>query len=145
VATYEPMTQRVMVEAPATTTARFLHLVQGADTGAAPTTATVVATNDGFVGLAVDQTVVLFTEDREQAFSQLRYTAPLQTSRHIVTGLTPGGRYAATVATTSAGVEVTLLPDGDAIADASGVLILPIRSTASSFLPLVTADTPAHD
>jgi hypothetical protein len=145
VATYEPMTQRVMVEAPATTTARFLHLVQGADTGAAPTTATVVATNDGFVGLAVDQTVVLFTEDREQAFSQLRYTAPLQTSRHIVTGLTPGGRYAATVATTSAGVEVTLLPDGDAIADASGVLILPIRSTVSSFLPLVTADTPAHD
>jgi hypothetical protein len=138
VATHEPMTQRVMVEAPAAPQARFLHLVQGADGGAAPTPATVITTDDGFVGLAVNQTAVLFAEDWDQPFVQLRYTAPVGVSQHIITGLTPGAGYSATVAATAAGVTVTILTGGNAVADAAGVLVLPAAGQASAFLPLVT-------
>jgi len=138
VATHEPMTQRVMVEAPAAPQARFLHLVQGADGGATPTPATVITTDDGFVGLAVNQTAVLFAEDWEQPFVQLRYTAPVGVSRHIITGLTPGAGYSTTVAATAAGVTVTLQTGGNAVADVAGVLVLPAEGQSSAFLPLVT-------
>lgn len=138
VATHEPMTQRVMVEAPVAAQARFLHLVQGADSGAAPTPATLIMTEDGFVGLAVNQTAVLFAEDWDQPFAQLHYTAPVGVSQHIITGLTPGAGYNATVTTADAGVTVTLLAGGNAVADEAGVLALPAEPRVSAFLPLVT-------
>jgi hypothetical protein len=139
VATHEPMTERVMVQAPDAAQARFLHLVEGANSGATPTPATVIAAEGGFVGLAVNQTAVLFSIDWNQPFTQLRYTAPAETTRHIITGLTPGAGYAATVTATGAGVEVTIVSGGDARADAAGVLVLPAAPGASAFLPLVTA------
>ena len=138
VATHEPMTQRVMVAAPAGETARFLHLVQGADGGASPTPATLIDAADGFVGLAVNQTAVLFSEDWDQPFSQLSYTAPAGTERHIITGLPAKAGFAVTVAETAAGVAVTILPNGDTPADDAGVLVLPAGARTSSFLPLVT-------
>lgn len=138
VATHEPMTQRVMVEAPAAPQARFLHLVQGANSGAAPTPATLITTDDSFVGLAVNQTAVLFAEEWDQPFVQLRYTAPVGVGQHIITGLTPGAGYTATVTTADAGVAVTLLAGGNAVADEAGVLVLPAEPRASAFLPLVT-------
>jgi hypothetical protein len=81
---------------------------------------------------------VLFTEDWDQPFVQLRYTAPVGVSQHIITGLTPGAGYSATVAATAAGVTVTILTGGNAVADAAGVLVLPAAGQASAFLPLVT-------
>jgi hypothetical protein len=144
VATHEPMTQRVMVEAPATAQARFLHLVQGADGGATPTPATVITTENGFVGLAVNQTAVLFAEDWDQPFVQLRYTAPVGVSQHIITSLTPGVGYTATLTESGAGVAVTILPGGNAVADAAGVLVLPAGGQASAYLPLVAQTTPGN-
>ena len=89
--------------------------------------------------MAVNQTAVLFSADWAQPFSQLRYTAPAGVSQHIITGLEPGASYAATVTATGAGVDVTILPDGDTRADAAGVLVLPAQPALSSYLPLVTA------
>ena len=82
---------------------------------------------------------MLFSIDWNQPFSQLRYTAPAGVTRHILTGLTPGASYAATVTATGAGVDVTLLPGGDARADAAGVLVLPAEARASAFLPMVAS------
>ncbi len=141
VATHEPMTQRVMVQAPDAAQARFLHLVEGANGGATPTPATVITAEGGFVGLAANQTAVLFSVDWDQPFSQLRYTAPAGVTRHIITGLTPGASYAATVTATGAGVDVTILPGGDTVADGAGVLVLPAEARASAFLPMVASST----
>ena len=138
VATHEPMTQRVMVQAPDGVAARFLHLVEGADSGAPPTPATVITAEGGFVGLAMNQSAVLFSHDWDQPFTQLRYTAPAGVTRHIITGLEPGAGYAATVTPAADGVAVTILPGGDARADAAGVLVLPAAPAANAFLPLVT-------
>ncbi|MCB0135329.1 MAG: hypothetical protein KDD75_09505, partial [Caldilineaceae bacterium] len=139
VATHEPMTQRVMVEAPDAAQARFLHLVEGANSGATPTPATVIAAEGGFAGLAVNQTAVLFSIDWNQPFTQLSYTAPADVTRHIITGLTPGASYAATVTAEGADVAVSILPGGADKADAAGVLVLPAQPPQSAFLPLVTA------
>ena len=139
VATYEPMTQRVMVEAPDGESARFLHLVQGADGGASPTPAVLIESADGFAGAVVDQTAVLFAVTPGQPFSQLVYAAPADTASHIITGLAAGEGYAVTVEETGSGVRVTVLPGGDVLADGAGVLVLPARSQASLYLPTVLA------
>ena len=68
---------------------------------------------------------MLFSEDSDQPFSQLSYTAPAGTERHIITGLPANAGFAVTVAETAAGMAVTILPDGDTPADDAGVLVLP--------------------
>ncbi len=136
-ATFEPMIERIMVEAPAGASARFLHLVQGADGGAVPTAATLIETADGFVGLAVNETAVLFATDWDQSFAQLSYTAPAGTTQHIITGLPPSAGYAVTVEETAEGVIFTLMPNGDIPSDTAGVLVYPARPQTSSYLPLV--------
>jgi hypothetical protein len=137
VAVHEPMTQRVMVEAPDGNSARFLHLVQGADGNASPTQATLIESADGFVGAAVNQTAILFAVTPGQPFSQLVYTAPAGTSQHIITGLAAGASYGVTVENTAGGVTVTVLPGGDTAADGAGVLVWPARGQSSLFLPVV--------
>jgi len=138
VAVHEPMTQRVVVEAPNGESARFLHLVQGADGGASPTVGTLIETADGFVGLAVNGTAVLFTNDWDQPFAQLSYTAPAGTTQHIITGLPPSAGYAVTADETAEGVTFTLLPNGDIPSDQAGVLVFPARPQTNSYLPLVS-------
>ncbi|MFN3335745.1 MAG: hypothetical protein ACK47M_24865, partial [Caldilinea sp.] len=138
VAVHEPMTQRVMVEAPASTRARFLHLVQGADDGASPTTASVIHTEDGFVGLAVKQSIVLFSEDWEQPFHQLRYSALGGVNRHILTGLPANTGFSVSLETTNDEVRVTVLPGGEVRTDAAGVLVLSAGAHQDAFLPLVS-------
>ena len=139
VATHEPMTQRVVVAAPDGASARFLHLVQGADAGAAPTPATLISSGDGFVGLAVNQTAVLFSEEWAQPVSGLRYTAPASTTRHIITGLEAGAGYRVAVTPAPEGVTVTLASGGDQRADSAGVLVVAAAPAASTFLPLLAA------
>jgi hypothetical protein len=139
VATHEPMTQRVMVAAPDGASVRFLHLVQGADAGVTPTPATLISSGDGFVGLAVNQTAVLFREEWEQPVSGSRYTAPVGTTRHIITGMEAGAGYRVTVTPAPEGVTVTLAPGGDLRADSAGVLVVAAAPAASTFLPLLVA------
>ena len=45
---------------------------------------------------------------------------------------------AVTMNETAAGVAVTILPDGEMLADEAGVLVLPAAERTSAFLPLVT-------
>ncbi|MBK8050684.1 MAG: hypothetical protein IPK16_28405 [Anaerolineales bacterium] len=142
VATHEPMTQRVMVQAPGGGKARFLHLVQGAGKNAAPTLAHLFETDGGFVGLVLNQTAVLFSDDWNQPFRQLSYTAPAGTDRHIITGLPAGASYAVTMTETAAGVFVSIVPGGEMRADESGVLVLPASLRINTFLPLVAAGPP---
>ncbi|RLT45449.1 MAG: hypothetical protein DWI57_00510 [Chloroflexi bacterium] len=139
VATYEPMTQRVMVEAPDGESVRFLHLVQGADGGASPTAAVLIESADGFAGAAIDQTAILFAVTPGQPFSQLVYTAPAGTTNHIITGLAAGAGYAVTATEAGGGVTVTVLPGGDVLADGAGVLVWPAHTQASLYLPTVLA------
>lgn len=139
VANFEPMTQRVMVEAPDGESVRFLHLVQGADGGASPTGAVLIESADGFAGAAVNGTAILFAATPGQPFSQLVYTAPAGTTNHIITGLAAGASYAVTVEEAGSGVTVTVLPGGDTLADAAGVLVWPARFQASLYLPTVLA------
>ncbi len=78
VATEEPMTQRLMVQAPAGAKARFLHVLQGADAGSAALSATAVRSSAGsaFEGVAVGGSLVLFPVEAAQSFTSLSYTAP---------------------------------------------------------------------
>lgn len=137
VATFEPMTERVMVEAPVTDSARFLHLVQGANAGTTPTTAALIEADAGFTGVVVNQTAVLFAHTWNQPFNTFSYTAPAGTLQHIITGLPPSTDYTVTVTEAEAGITLTIAPNGDVPADEAGVLVWPPRPQTSSYLPLV--------
>ena len=140
VARDEPMTHRLMVEAPDGPRADFLHLLQGADPGAPADPAELVQSGAGdpFVGAAVRRTVALFPRDAAQPFSGLSYQAPADTRLHLISGLAPGAGYTATLTPGDAGVAVSVRAGGPLQADAGGVLVL--RSAPSAyqvFLPLL--------
>lgn len=113
---YDPMTYRTTTESTATS-ARFLHVLQGADAGAARD-ATGAVQAGGHEGVRVRGTVVLFPK-------QLGAPPPASlsfdgggASSFVVTGLAPSTGYA--VAKTGGSVSVTL--GGSTTTDAAGVL-----------------------
>jgi hypothetical protein len=120
----QPMLGRLHVDAPQTpVTARFLGVVQGADAGASADPATVVQSSAGtkFAGAVVKKVAVMFPVD-VGSFSSVTFTAPPGTTRFLVTGLTPGAKYAVQTSSTNAGVDVTIGPGSDKTADEGGVL-----------------------
>ena len=125
VAVDEPMQHRIKVEAPGgPADVRFLHVLQGADTGASADVVTLVQSSSGtpFAGAHVDDTAVLFLVDLGMSFSTLTYSVPDATRTHLITGLTPNGGYDVVTQTVGSQVQVTVGPGSALTADSGGVL-----------------------
>ncbi|WP_438036723.1 hypothetical protein [Sorangium sp. So ce204] len=128
-AAMEPTTHRLVVEdqaAPADV--RFLHVLQGADAGAAMDAATRIdsAQGSGFDGALVAGTVVLFRADLRSeprpSSGPLSYQVPRATRRHVITGLLPKGGYDVAVVSREPELAVRIMPGGRYTTDDSGVL-----------------------
>ncbi len=144
VAEDEPMQYRLLVEAPGgPAEVRFLHVLEGADAGAAPAPVALVQSSSGTPcdGAVVGDTLVLFPRALETPFQGVTYRAPAGVQRHYITGLTPGEGY--TVETRPAaggGTEVSITPGGEAQADSGGVLLIETGAPSTRlFLPLVVS------
>jgi hypothetical protein len=127
VANHEPMTVRLMTEAPGAPAAvNFLHVLQAADAGAAANPVTLLQSADGlWQGAAVHGAAVLFAQSAAPTFtSPLVYTTPAETTLHLVTGLPPGSGYDVQIAASAGGLQVTIQPGSQFQADAGGVLLV---------------------
>lgn len=117
---------RLMVEAPGgPTSARFLHVLEGADSGATASPAALIESSGGvpFAGALVAGTAVLFPVDLNTPFTTLTYQVPANTTAHLITGLVPGAGYGVTIQDNGVLLTVTITPNGsDATADSGGVL-----------------------
>jgi hypothetical protein len=122
----EPMRYRLLVEAPGDPQeARFFHVLQGADAGAAVGPVVPFESDDGaFSGTVVGATAVLFPVDPGAAVDGVRYSVPAETTTHLITGLTPGAGYDVTVDSSGETVEVTIAAGTDSRADGGGVLLI---------------------
>lgn len=126
IANGDPMTHRLRVEAPGPPlAARFLHVLQGADPGAAATTVTLVESVDGtaFAGAAVGTTVAMFPVDLSTAFAGTSYRSPAGAILHLITGLTPGAGYTVTRQPAGPVETIAVMPGGPLTADSGGVLV----------------------
>jgi Calx-beta domain-containing protein len=125
----EPMGYQLRVEATGgPTTARFLHVLQGADAGMGADTVTLVQSASGtpFSGVVVRSTAVLFPVDLAVPFTGVTFTVPLAATAQLITGLAPSAGYTVTSAPAGGGVQFTVAPGGtSAFTDAGGVLALP--------------------
>ena len=125
-AEYEKMTRRLKIDAPGSpASARFLHVLQGADSGAlVPQTQRVTSSaGTAFEGAAVGTTVVMFPVSLATPFTGLTYTAPAGVTVHYVTGLVPGTRYQATRAGSQ--LSIVLGSGSGLLTDTGGVLRFP--------------------
>jgi hypothetical protein len=117
----EPMKYRVMVEAAgAPKSARFLHVVQGADGGSTPDAVTLVRSTagTGYEGAALAGTAVVFPVDLGKEVSNVTLSVPQGVSRVIVTGLAKDSGYSVD----KKGDAVTVSSGGDDKSDGGGVL-----------------------
>jgi hypothetical protein len=128
VATGELMKQRIVIESLNNPKARFLHVLQGANKGAAAVPAVAIRSTagDAYEGAAVNGTAVLFPVDAGKPFTTLTYSAPAGTTLHLITGLQPGAGYTATITSEANGVMVTIKAGGTTQTDSAGVLIVRI-------------------
>jgi hypothetical protein len=121
----ELMQHRLMVEAPgAPRSARFLHVVQGADGGAAPDTTALLTSRAGtaYVGAAVKDTAVVFPVDIGADVATTSVGVPPNVSRVFVTGLAKSAGYRVE----SGGGVVTVTAGGASQTDGGGVLVVTI-------------------
>ena len=105
----ESMAYRLRVTATgAPTTARFLHVLQGADAPVSADPATYVQSSSGtpFEGALVASSLALFPVDLATPFGGVTYGVPACTLVHRVTGLTAGAGY--TITRTPAGPNVQI-------------------------------------
>jgi hypothetical protein len=118
----DPIKYRLKVDATGgPTNVRFLHVLKGADGGAADATSVVTSTGGtAYEGAAANGVVVMFPVDIATPFAAVTYTVPGGTVAQLVTGLTPGAGY--TVAENGGSVTVTL--GGTTMADSGGVLLI---------------------
>lgn len=123
-AEYEKMTRRLKVDAPGgPASARFLHVLQGADGGASVPLSQLVTSTSGtpFQGAAVGAVVAMFPVNLATPFSSVSYTVPAGMTTHYITGLTPNATYTAGVS----GGQMRVTPGGTLYADSGGVLRFP--------------------
>lgn len=103
---------------------RFLHVLQGADSGSDYDPPVLIESSAGtaFAGAAVNGVAVLFPKRLGAAFSQLRYRAPLGAAMHIITGLSAEAGYDVNIDNSGADLLVTVTPGSAYHADKGGVL-----------------------
>ncbi len=136
-ATGEPMARRLMVEAPNQQDVRFLHVLQGADSGATADAAQVVHGTSGaaYEGAFVHETAVLFPKDFGEPATTLGYEAPAAAKLHVVTGLVPDKGYSVKVTVTGDKVSVAIAPEGGLSSDKGGVLAFDLAGKALALGP----------
>lgn len=128
IADLEP-TQYVMTvqDASLPTDTRFLHVLQGADQGAAATPVSSFNSSSGteFDGALVGNSALLFIHDETQTagFTSTVYSEPSTVTTNYVAGLTPNAPYSVTKTVTGNTIQVTVAAGGSKIADAAGVLV----------------------
>jgi hypothetical protein len=105
---------------------RFLHVLQGADAGAAMVPATYLQDAGGtsFDGATFGVSAVFFPHQANPALTTTTFTVPSSVTTFVVTGLTPGASYSVGTVTAGGVKTVTLTPGGmGSIADTAGLLI----------------------
>jgi hypothetical protein len=127
IADLEPSTNKVTVEDTAyPTDARFLHVLQAADsaTGAEATTLVQSTSGTAFDGAVVSglNTVVLFKRDMTTAFGGVTFSVPMATSHIYVTGLAAGTGYSVSETASGQSLVVTVSLGGTVTTDQAGVL-----------------------
>jgi hypothetical protein len=105
---------------------RFLHVVQGADGGAAIDPATLLTSTSGrgYTGAAVAGTAVLFPVDLGAEVDTTTVAIPAGVRRTLVTGLVPGAGYAVNTEQSGDGTQLTVSQSGSTAADPAGVLVV---------------------
>ncbi|HYF64710.1 MAG TPA: hypothetical protein VD886_17930 [Herpetosiphonaceae bacterium] len=139
-ADYDPMRVRLRVEAPGgPASARFLHVLQGADAGAGASPTTVIQSSAGtaFQGALVDATAVVFPVSLQAPFTSLTYSVPAGTERHVITGLSPNSHYTVSLHASQATLQVQVTPGGAARTDGGGVLTIGMQAPGSVWVPLI--------
>lgn len=141
----EPTRYRLQVDAPGgPQSVRFLHVLQGADTGAATSTPALIQSSAGtaFAGAVVSNTAVVFPVDINATFSGVTYAVPVGTTEHLVTGLTPNAAYGVSVSASGGGLTVTVSAGGGTRrADSGGVLVISVSGAATASAPPSRAAT----
>ena len=117
---FEPMKFRTKTETTAAS-ARFLHVLQGADAGAPPATTTLVRSTSGptFEGAMAAGTLVLFPKTLGALGAAMTYAQPTGTTATIVTGLEAGKSYDVT----TSGGNITIAPGTKIKASDAGVIV----------------------
>ena len=106
---------------------RFLHVLQGADAGAAKAPATYLQSASGtaFDGASFGANAVYFPVSAAVAFTGTTLPAPAGVHQVIVTGLVANTPYSASVQPSGTGNAVSIAPSASgAVADAAGVLVV---------------------
>jgi hypothetical protein len=116
---------RLLVEVPGRpATARFLHVLQGADAGGAQTPVEAVPdTSGGAWDIAiVGRTAVAFPVEVGAGAAGVTYRVPAAVAGHLVTGLTPGAAYDVRRTVADGMVTLGVVPGAHEKADAAGVI-----------------------
>lgn len=123
----DPIKFRMKVEAPGNPKkVRWLHVIQGADGNVKPDDASLVIGSTGgsaYEGAAFHDTVVMFPVDIGPV-TAVKYTAPIATKAHLVTGLTPNAGYTVTTQRSGREVNISVTAGGSEKADSGGVLLI---------------------
>ena len=106
---------------------RFLHVLQGADAGVAPTAVSGFASTSGtaFDGALVGNSALLFIHDETQTarFVATAYTEPSKVTANYIAGLSPSAAYTVQKTANGANVQIVVTAGGAGHADAAGVLV----------------------
>jgi hypothetical protein len=123
----EPSRSKLRVEDPsAPRDVRFLHVLQGADPGAAPAPTSLVQSSAGtpFVGASVGAFSAVFPVDLAAPFQRVVYSVPGSVRSQLVGGLRPGAGYDVDVRPDGDSLQVTVSPGTRVRADDGGVIVL---------------------
>jgi hypothetical protein len=127
VAEGDPSRSKLRVEDPAgPRDVRFLHVLEGADAGAAPAPVSAVQSSAGtpFAGAAVGAFAAVFPVDLATPFTRVTYAVPAAVTAQIVGGLRPGAAYDVVLKNAGSTVEVTVSAGTAYVADEGGVIAL---------------------
>jgi hypothetical protein len=123
----EPSRSKLVVEDPTRPRdVRFLHVLEGADPGVAPSTTTLVRSHAGtpFEGAAVSRFAAVFPVRLDVPFSKVVYRVPASTTAQLIGGLRPGASYEVRVEPVGDELEVTVQPGTTHRADDAGLIAL---------------------
>jgi hypothetical protein len=121
----EPSRSKLKVEDPSSPRdVRFLHVLQGADAGAAAAPISLVQSSAGtpFAGAVVGAFAAVFPVDLGAALSRVTYAVPASVTGQIIGGLTPGASYDLTAKPAGSNLEVTVTTGSTYRADEGGVI-----------------------
>jgi hypothetical protein len=105
---------------------RFLHVLQGANAGAAMAPASYLQSISGtaFDGAVFAGATVYFPVSGNGSFAGTTLSAPAGVHTMLVTGLAPGAAYNVSIEPGGSGNVISIAPGGTRIADSAGVLSL---------------------